>query len=95
LVAHIDADTRMPEKWVRFALGEFEKYPKMVALTGPYIYYDLSPLKGLLIKIFYMFGFIAHYINQYLFSVGATLQGGNFIVRRKALDAITGLRHLD
>ncbi len=41
LIANIDADTILPEGWLRTALREFERIPNLVALSGPFIHYDL------------------------------------------------------
>src|SRR5581483_2873046 len=52
LVANIDADTKLPGGWVATVLKNFED-SNVVALSGPYIYYDLSPFVRALVKIFY------------------------------------------
>ena len=38
LVANVDADTRIPPGWIEKVLAEFEKDPKLVCLSGPFIY---------------------------------------------------------
>lgn len=90
LIANIDADTIMPAGWIPKVLREFGKNDKLVALSGPYIYYDLSLFSRMLVRIFYALGYVAHLFNQYILKVGAMLQGGNFVVRRDALLRING-----
>ncbi len=90
IIANIDADTRMPIGWISKVEREFSKDNDLVALSGPFIYYDLSVGSRTLIKIFYAFGFVSHLFNQHVLKVGAMLQGGNFVVRRDALLQIDG-----
>src|SRR3989338_11061724 len=42
LVANIDADTIVPGGWLSTVVSEFAKDKNLVALTGPYIFYDLN-----------------------------------------------------
>jgi len=89
LIANLDADIIMTEKWMDKVLKEFSKNEKLVALSGPYIYYDLSNFSNILIHFYYFIGFIFHLINRTL-HLGAMLQGGNFVLRKNALDKIGG-----
>src|SRR5580704_18451694 len=41
LVANIDADTVLPEGWINTVLCAFSEDPNLVAISGPYIYYDV------------------------------------------------------
>ncbi len=90
LIANIDADTIMPSGWVRKVFDQFAMNKKMVALSGPYIYYDLSLWINAWVWIFYVVGYVNHLIAQYVFRVGAMMQGGNFILRRSALETVGG-----
>jgi cellulose synthase/poly-beta-1,6-N-acetylglucosamine synthase-like glycosyltransferase len=90
LIANVDADTRLTPGWVNKVLEEFSKDEKLVALSGPFIYYDLSKFKNLIVKIFFGFGAVSNFIGQRIFHGGAILQGGNFVLRRMALDKIGG-----
>jgi glycosyltransferase involved in cell wall biosynthesis len=85
IVANIDADTMLTKGWVATVMKEFDSDTHLVALSGPYIYYDLSPFVRGCVKVFYFFGYVFYFINHFLFNKGAMLQGGNFIVKRKAL----------
>ncbi len=90
LIANIDADTRLPAGWVDKVFHEFEKNKQLVALSGPYIYYDLPFLTGIFVKIFYFFGYLTYLFNHFISHHGAMLQGGNFIVKREAMEKIGG-----
>lgn len=78
LVANIDADTKVPEGWISTVLEEFAKKPELVALSGPYIYYDLSIWNRMLVRLFYYLSYVLYSINR------AMIQGGNFVIRRSA-----------
>ncbi len=90
LIANIDADTRMPFGWIDTVLVEFDEHPRLAALSGPYYYYDVSPLVHASTWFWYRVGYVSHWFNQYVLRRGAMLQGGNFIVRKSALEAIGG-----
>lgn len=90
IVANIDADTMLPRGWLTTVMDEFAKDEKLVALSGPYLYYDLSVWQRLLVKIFYFIGWLIHLMNHYVLRVGAMLQGGNFVLRRTAWDSVGG-----
>lgn len=90
LIANIDADTKLTPGWVDKVFKEFSQDEKLVALSGPFIYYDLSKPQQALVLFYYYLGFIIYLINRFILSVGSMLQGGNFIVRREALEKIGG-----
>lgn len=92
LIANVDADSRIPAGWIDKIFKEFEKDPNLVALSGPYIYYDLPSWFNWASKIYYWLGLGATYFNLNKARRGAMLQGGNFILRRTALEKIGGYR---
>ena len=62
-----------------------------VAVTGPYRFYDWDILGRVLIRMYdYSLAPATHVLAQYVFRMGAVLYGGNFAVRRDALEAIGG-----
>ncbi len=89
-VANIDSDVILPAGWLKKVLNEVEKDDTLVALSGPFIYYDLSSFMRLLVKLFYGVGYVTYLLNQYVFRVGAMLQGGNFVIRRAAWEKAGG-----
>lgn len=90
LVANLDADTRVPKGWLAHVLKEFAHTKDLVALSGPYIYYDLNDVERACVKMFYFFGWLFYLLNHYVFKKGAMLQGGNFILRRDAWERAGG-----
>lgn len=84
LVANIDADTEVPEGWITKVLAEFEKNPKLVGLSGPYIYHDLSLWNRFLVRGFYWLSYGVYLINRFVLKVGSMIQGGNFVIKRSA-----------
>ena len=90
LIANIDADTILPEGWLRTALEEFAHRPDLVALSGPYIHYDLPKGAQLIAAGFYRGAYIVHLLSKFLAGCGSVMQGGNFIVSRIALETAGG-----
>jgi len=90
LIANIDADTRLTKGWIDKVFTEFSSDDRLVALSGPYIYYDLSWLTRAVVDFYYRIGYLIHLFNQHILGKGAMLQGGNFIVTRTALEKIGG-----
>jgi cellulose synthase/poly-beta-1,6-N-acetylglucosamine synthase-like glycosyltransferase len=84
LVANIDGDTMVPAGWLDTVFREFEKDEKLVCLSGPYVYYDLSNWDRFLVSMFYALTWLIYVINRYVLRVGSVVQGGNFVFRRDA-----------
>ncbi|HEX8946764.1 MAG TPA: glycosyltransferase family A protein [Candidatus Paceibacterota bacterium] len=89
LIANVDSDTMLPEGWLATVLREFARDEKLAALSGPYLYYDLSLPRRALVKLFYLGGYIANAFLK-LFGIGAMLQGGNFVFRRSFFEQVGG-----
>ena len=85
LVANIDADTTLPPGWLARVRAEFARDARLVALSGPYLYRDLSPGVRRVIGFYYRLAYAVYLVNHYALRVGAMLQGGNFVVRRDAM----------
>ncbi len=90
LVANIDADTTPTDRWLAFVLDAFRRSPDIVALSGPFDYFDLPVVWRGPVRAFYFVAWLVHLFNQHVLHVGAMIQGGNFVVRRTALAAIGG-----
>jgi glycosyltransferase involved in cell wall biosynthesis len=84
LVANIDSDTIVPEGWLTTVVREFSANPNLVCLSGPYVYYDMSPWNRFLIRLFYILTWLIYVLNHYILRVGSVVQGGNFVFRRDA-----------
>ena len=85
LVANIDSDVILPSGWLKKVMTAFEKDDQLVALSGPFIYYDMSLFIRGLVKVFYALGYLTHLFNEYVLHISAMLQGGNFVIRRDAM----------
>ena len=90
LIANVDADSRLTPGWVAQVLATFAETPNLVALSGPVVYYGLTPRESLYVRVFYGWAWIAYAINRYILRVGSMVQGGNFIITRAALSKIGG-----
>ena len=90
LIANVDADSRLTPGWLRTVLATFAARPRLASLSGPFFYYDLNRSQQRLVHLFYMTAWLTYAINRYLLRVGSMVQGGNFVVRREALEKIGG-----
>ncbi len=90
LIVNLDADTRMPRGYLSTVVQSFARDPRMVCFTGPFTYYDLPALPKISSMIFYLFQFLPNIVGQRILRLGAVAQGGNFVVRRSALDRVGG-----
>jgi glycosyltransferase involved in cell wall biosynthesis len=82
LLANIDADNAVPAGWLDRALAGLDA--ATVVVTGPLVYPEFSRLMQVLTRFFYFLGRLSHH------TLGTMVQGGNFIVRKSALDAVGG-----
>jgi glycosyltransferase involved in cell wall biosynthesis len=90
LIANVDADSRLTPGWIDRVLKAFENDSQLVTFSGPYIYYDLTPMQKIGVRGFYLIAWATYVINRYVLRVGSMVQGGNFVVRREALERIGG-----
>lgn len=91
LLVYTDADCRPPRGWLARVERHFTARPSLVALSGPYRYYDWHlPGRALIRAYDLSVAPITHCLVRYFLRRGAVLYGGNFAVRRRALDAIGG-----
>ncbi len=94
LIANVDADSRLTPGWVQNVLDTFREYEAkhspLVSLSGPLVYYDLTPRQRRLVHVFYMMAWLTYATNKYILRVGSMVQGGNFVLSRAALEAIGG-----
>lgn len=87
-IAFIDADTRIPAGWIEKAEKEFSKNKNVICLSGPYKYYDGHSLKNNIVNFFWWLAApIAYRFTGYM------ILGGNFIVKKSALEDIGGFDH--
>jgi glycosyltransferase involved in cell wall biosynthesis len=95
LIANVDADSRLTPGWVEKVLTTFRSHEadegrQLVSLSGPLVYYDLTPGQSRLVNVFYGIAWLTYATNKYILRVGSMVQGGNFVLSRAALEAIGG-----
>ena len=96
LIANVDADSRLTSGWVEKVLTTFRNHEAnegqrpLAALSGPLVYYDLTPRQRRLVSVFYLIAWSSYAINKYILRVGSMVQGGNFVLSRAGLEAIGG-----
>ena len=90
LIANVDSDSRLTSGWVEKVLATFAAEPKIVSLSGPFIYYDLTPWQRVSVRLFYMLAFVVYVMNRWVLRAGSMVQGGTFVLRRQALEQIGG-----
>jgi len=83
LIANIDADSRLCEGWTNIARFWISD-SKIVAVTGPLLYDDVSKSISIMTRIYY---YLAWFSNNY---IGVFLQGGNALIKKSALDKVNG-----
>ena len=90
LIANVDADSRLTPNWLSHVLSTFAAEPTLAALSGPLVYYDLTPRQRREVHLFYILAWLTYALNRYILRIGSMIQGGNFVVTRTALEAIGG-----
>jgi len=90
LIANVDSDCRLTPGWISQVLSTFDAEPTLAALSGPLVYYDLTPRQRFLVRVFYLSAYITYIINRHILRVGSMVQGGNFVLNRSSLEAIGG-----
>ena len=85
ILAYIDADTYIHDKWLSIMNQEFNGSEKPVCLSGPYIYYDIPHYQRILVWLYW------NVLAQLIYIVvGYMMVGGNFAIRRDTLEKMNG-----
>ena len=91
LLVYIDADCRPPLWWLERIARHFEREPDLVALTGPYRFYDWDWWGRTLIRAYdYTVAPGTQLLVKHVLRRGTIFYGGNFAARRSALEDIGG-----
>jgi glycosyltransferase involved in cell wall biosynthesis len=90
LIANVDSDSRLTPGWLEKVLEAFAEDRSLVALSGPVVFYDLPPAQRVSVHLFYVLAFLVYVVNRYIVRAGSMVQGGNFVLQRKALESIGG-----
>ncbi|MEK7583277.1 MAG: glycosyltransferase family A protein [Patescibacteria group bacterium] len=90
LVANIDADTIIPDNWSIIVRELFDADSNLISITGPCVFFDLPGYHKALLKIFYIFSYLAYVSCKYFFDTGSLASAGNMVIKRTALEKIGG-----
>ena len=91
LLVYIDADCRAPLTWLERIAERFEEDEDLIALSGNYRFYDWDWWGRTLLRAYDLtLGPATHILVKYILRIGVVFYGGNFAVRRQALDRING-----
>jgi glycosyltransferase involved in cell wall biosynthesis len=91
LLVYVDADCRAPLAWLERIAERFEEDDELIALSGNYRFYDWDLWGRALLRAYdFTLGPATHILVKYILRIGVVFYGGNFAVRREALDRING-----
>jgi len=91
VLAYIDADCRAPLQWLARVERRFDRQPNLVGVTGPYRFYDWDWSGRTLLRLYDLFvAPLTHLFVHRALGLGAVFYGGNFAVRRSALERVGG-----
>ena len=91
LLVYVDADCRAPLTWLERIEHRFARDAALIAMSAPYRFYDWDWWGRLLIRTYdWTLAPATQLLVKYVLRIGTVFYGGNFAVRRDALDAING-----
>jgi glycosyltransferase involved in cell wall biosynthesis len=91
VLVYVDADCRAPLTWLARIEARFAADPALLALSGPYRYYDWDWWGRVLIRAYdFTLAPATQVLVKHLLRIGTVFYGGNFAVRREALERIGG-----
>jgi glycosyltransferase involved in cell wall biosynthesis len=91
VLVYLDADCRAPLMWLERIEARFAADPALLALSGPYRFYDWDWWGRLLIRAYdFTLAPATQLLVKHLLRIGTVFYGGNFAVRRDALEQIGG-----
>jgi glycosyltransferase involved in cell wall biosynthesis len=91
VLVYVDADCRAPLKWLERIERHFERDRELIAVSAPYRFYDWDWWGRLLIRAYdFTVAPLTQLLVKHILRIGTIFYGGNFAVRRDALDRIGG-----
>jgi glycosyltransferase involved in cell wall biosynthesis len=91
VLVYVDADCRAPLTWLARVEQRFLRDAGLLALSGPYRYYDWDWLGRVLIRAYdFTLAPATQLLFKHVLRAGTIFYGGNFAVRREALALIDG-----
>ena len=91
ILIYLDADCRAPLMWVERIERRFLRDPALIALSGPYRFYDWDWWGRTLIRAYdFTLAPATQLLVKHVLRIGTIFYGGNFGVRTEALARIGG-----
>ena len=91
ILVYVDADCRAPFQWLERIERRFARRPDLIALSGPYRFYDWHARGRALIRAYDVtLAPLTQLLVKHVLGIGSVFYGGNFAVRRTALERIGG-----
>ena len=91
ILVYLDADCRAPLMWLARVERRFLRDPELLALSAPYRFYDWDWWGRLLNRAYdFTLAPATQLLVKRLLRIGTVFYGGNFAVRREALERIGG-----
>ena len=91
ILVYVDADCRAPFQWLERIERRFVRTPELIALSAPYRFYDWHARGRALIRAYdFTVAPLTQVLVKYVLRIGTIFYGGNFAVRRSALEQIGG-----
>jgi len=91
LLVYVDADCRAPLMWLERVSRRFDRDPALTGLSAPYRFYDWDWRGRLLIRAYDVtLAPATQVLIKHVLQLGTIFYGGNFAVRRDALERIGG-----
>ena len=91
VLVYLDADCRAPLTWLARIEEHFLRDRRLLALSGPYRYYDWNWWGRTLIRAYdYTLAPATQLLVKYVLGIGTIFYGGNVAVRCEALEKIGG-----
>jgi glycosyltransferase involved in cell wall biosynthesis len=91
VLVYVDADCRAPLTWLERIERRFARDPHLIAVSGPYRFYDWDWWGRLLIRAYDVtLAPATQLLVKHILRIGTIFYGGNFAVRAEALRRIGG-----
>ena len=91
ILVYVDADCRAPLQWLEKIERRFSKRASLIALSAPYRFYDWHLSGRALIRAYDVtVAPLTQTLVKHVLRIGTIFYGGNFAVRRAALERIGG-----
>lgn len=91
VLVYVDADCRAPLTWLARVEARFANDRSLLAISGNYRFYDWDWWGRTLLRAYDLtLGPATHVLVKYILRIGVVFYGGNFAVRRLALEQIGG-----